>query len=193
MIFNPDRLSGYRYAYLRLRTICNPNRFYIFNIIEQNPGWSVSEIIDSTKISQPIVSQILAVLRKSDFIVARKVKKNIYYTTNQAEIEKAILFSMNILNKNEVRDLLLKNNYATIQTAYKYLKILLHPGRLNIIDLLYKNHEMTVDQIVQITEMKQSMVSQHFSILKNLALVVNRREGKQIFYSLDKERINSWL
>ncbi len=65
-----------------------------------------------------------------------------------------------------------------------YLKALGHSKRLEIICLL-QGHELTVNQIVQMTALRQAAVSQHLMMLKNLGLVSTEKFGKEIYYSLN--------
>ncbi len=58
--------------------------------------------------------------------------------------------------------------------------------RLQIICLLNTKWELCVCDIVDDVQVKQNLVSHHLNILKELWLLTTRREGKKIFYSLDK-------
>jgi ArsR family transcriptional regulator, arsenate/arsenite/antimonite-responsive transcriptional repressor len=63
-------------------------------------------------------------------------------------------------------------------------KALSDETRLRIMKLL-EGGELCICKIMEITEMKQSRVSRHMGILKNAGLVVDRREGKWVHYSLN--------
>lgn len=75
-----------------------------------------------------------------------------------------------------MKTLLLKQNSA-------YFKALGHAKRLEIISLL-QGHQLTVNQIVQMTALRQAAVSQHLMLLKDLELVSAEKIGKEIYYSL---------
>ncbi|MFH2019531.1 MAG: hypothetical protein ABII80_02880, partial [bacterium] len=45
-------------------------------------------------------------------------------------------------------------------------------------------HSLTVNQIVQMTALRQASVSQHLMLLKDLKLVKTEKLGKEIYYSL---------
>lgn len=64
-----------------------------------------------------------------------------------------------------------------------YFKALGHVKRLEITCLL-QGHQLTVNQIVQMTALRQAAVSQHLMILKELGLVCTEKIGKEIYYSL---------
>lgn len=72
---------------------------------------------------------------------------------------------------------------TTITNNAKLLKALGHSKRLEIICLLH-GHELTVNQIVQMTLIRQAAVSQHLMYLKALKLVQSKKLGKELYYSL---------
>ncbi|GAB4027818.1 MAG: hypothetical protein Fur0011_6680 [Candidatus Microgenomates bacterium] len=69
-------------------------------------------------------------------------------------------------------------------------KALGHKNRLEIICLLH-GHELTVNQIVQMTAMRQAAVSQHLMDLKSLKLVQAKKLGKEFYYSLIDNTIHN--
>ena len=48
---------------------------------------------------------------------------------------------------------------------------------------------LSVGEIVEVLHVSQPTVSHHLGILRTAGLVDSRREGKQVFYSLNQERI----
>ena len=48
---------------------------------------------------------------------------------------------------------------------------------------------LSVGEIVEALHVSQPTVSHHLSVLRTAGLVDSRREGKQVFYSLNQERI----
>lgn len=63
------------------------------------------------------------------------------------------------------------------------LKALAHPRRLEIINLL-RDGELAVSDIHTMLDLPQANISQHLMILRDAQVVVPRRDGKQIYYSL---------
>lgn len=68
-----------------------------------------------------------------------------------------------------------------------FFKALCEEVRLKIIGLLIPR-ELCVCEIMEYLNLSQSSVSHHMKILKQAGLVNDRREGKWVFYSLNKER-----
>jgi ArsR family transcriptional regulator len=60
---------------------------------------------------------------------------------------------------------------------------LAHPTRIAIVEAL-RNGEMSAGQIIGQLELEQANASQHFTVLRSKQVVVNRKEGNQVFYSL---------
>lgn len=65
-------------------------------------------------------------------------------------------------------------------------KAMAHQTRLRILCLLFDG-EVCVCKIMEILDLPQSTASRHLAILKNADLVVDRREGPWVHYSLAKE------
>lgn len=66
------------------------------------------------------------------------------------------------------------------------------PTRLSILESL-REGERTVGGIAEATGRGQSNVSNHLSCLKECGLVVSRRDGKLIYYSIANERVKCLL
>lgn len=67
-------------------------------------------------------------------------------------------------------------------------KTLANPKRQQIIDTL-RDQEMTVSEIVELTDLSQSNVSQHLSILRSTGVVQVRRTGRAAHYRLTSPKI----
>jgi DNA-binding transcriptional ArsR family regulator len=60
---------------------------------------------------------------------------------------------------------------------------LAHPARIHIAECLQEG-ELPVSTLVERIGIEPANLSQHLSVLRAKGLVVNRREGTQVFYSL---------
>lgn len=60
---------------------------------------------------------------------------------------------------------------------------LAHPTRIAIVEAL-RHGEMPAGKIIEQLGLEQANASQHFTVLKSKQIVVNRKEGNQVFYSL---------
>ncbi len=70
----------------------------------------------------------------------------------------------------------------------KFFKVLGDENRIGIMLILFEN-EVTVNDIAVILDMTKSAVSHQLKILKENGHVKNRKQGKNMYYSLDDEHI----
>jgi DNA-binding transcriptional ArsR family regulator len=61
---------------------------------------------------------------------------------------------------------------------------LAHPTRIAIIELLRDDGEVPVSTIHERLGLEQANASQHLAVLRSKQIVVGRKEGNQVFYSL---------
>ncbi|MDI9364535.1 MAG: metalloregulator ArsR/SmtB family transcription factor [Flavobacterium sp.] len=69
------------------------------------------------------------------------------------------------------------------------LRAVNHKLRQTILSLLNENQKMTVTEIYVKLRIEQSVASQHLAILRRANIVLTKREGKFIFYSVNYARI----
>jgi ArsR family transcriptional regulator len=69
-----------------------------------------------------------------------------------------------------------------------FCKALAHPTRLQILDLL-SERERTVEELVRVVGTGQSNLSQHLAALRQRRLVVARRQGLNVYYTLSTPKI----
>ncbi len=70
--------------------------------------------------------------------------------------------------------------------------VLAHPHRIRIVEEL-RAGEMDVNSLQTILEVSHSRVSQHLSVLRSHRVVVERREGRYVFYRLLQPKMAKWL
>ncbi|MCP5396960.1 MAG: winged helix-turn-helix transcriptional regulator [Sphingomonadaceae bacterium] len=68
------------------------------------------------------------------------------------------------------------------------LRAIAHPVRLQILCAI-KDDAHAVGEIEELTGIAQPGLSQQLAILRKASLVSTRREGKQVFYRVDSERM----
>lgn len=68
------------------------------------------------------------------------------------------------------------------------LKILGDNTRLDIV-LLLASGEKCVCDILDNLKLPQNLISHHLGILRQNKLIINRKEGKWVYYSLNRKRI----
>jgi DNA-binding transcriptional ArsR family regulator len=70
-----------------------------------------------------------------------------------------------------------------VDAAARILGVLRHPTRLHLV-LLVAQGETHVSRLSDLLALPQSNVSHHLSILRNLGLVADRREGQFVLYRI---------
>jgi DNA-binding transcriptional ArsR family regulator len=71
-----------------------------------------------------------------------------------------------------------------LEMAASKLRAIAHPMRIAIIDLLNEKHKLSVTEIYNHLDIEQASASHHLNILKSKGILLSRRDGKKIFYSL---------
>ena len=76
------------------------------------------------------------------------------------------------------------NQKALLRESSETLRAIAHPLRLQIIELLQLNKQLTVTEIHQQLDVEQAVASHHLRILKNKRVVDLERSGKNSMYFL---------
>ncbi|OQX75231.1 MAG: transcriptional regulator [Bacteroidetes bacterium 4484_249] len=71
-----------------------------------------------------------------------------------------------------------------LEMAASKLRAIAHPMRIAVIDLLNDGKKLSVTEIYSALDIEQASASHHLNILKNKGILISKREGKKIFYSL---------
>ncbi|HLP21911.1 MAG TPA: metalloregulator ArsR/SmtB family transcription factor [Chitinophagales bacterium] len=79
--------------------------------------------------------------------------------------------------------------FGKLKRAVLTLRAINHPLRKKIVSMLEDKRKMTVTEIYDILKIEQSVASQHLAILRRAEIVTTKREGKFIFYGVNKKRI----
>ncbi len=67
-------------------------------------------------------------------------------------------------------------------------KTISNPRRQAILDAL-RDKELTVNEIVEKTGISQANLSQHLAILRNKGVLLSRKQGNHVFYSISTPKI----
>ena len=72
-----------------------------------------------------------------------------------------------------------------LEQVAEVIRLLGHPSRLSIVDVLDREGEITAGTVSELCGMTQSQTSQHLAQMRRLGIVASRREGTLIYYKLD--------
>lgn len=70
----------------------------------------------------------------------------------------------------------------------KICRALAHPKRLRIVDSL-REKEKCVGDLVDELDIPQATISRHLASMRQLGVVVDRRDGQNVFYRLASQKI----
>jgi ArsR family transcriptional regulator, virulence genes transcriptional regulator len=109
-------------------------------------------------------------------------------------------FNMLVVNKvNEMETVLvestteiemLKMDYHNLKKAALVLRALNHKLRQQMIALIEESGKLTVTEIYVKMRLEQSVASQHLAILRKAGIVETDRDGKFIYYTVSKKRMD---
>src|SRR3954462_10788339 len=80
-------------------------------------------------------------------------------------------------------------DFLHLKKAAMILRALNHKLRQQLLRLVDEHKKITVTEIYVKLRLEQSVVSQHLAILRRAGIVITKREGKFILYSLNYRRI----
>lgn len=69
-------------------------------------------------------------------------------------------------------------------SAVNMLKVIAHPVRLAIVDLLTENKKMTVLQIQESLNLEQAVASQHLCLMEDKGVLLSEKVSRNKFVSL---------
>lgn len=76
-----------------------------------------------------------------------------------------------------------------LQKAALVYRAINHPLRMQMLALLHKHSEMKVTDLYTRLRLEQSVASQHLAILRRAGFAITRRDGKNVYYSVDYDRL----
>ena len=82
------------------------------------------------------------------------------------------------MTKNIINAVELKKTHRTLNTID-------HPKRLELLNELSIKSKMNVTQIYTKLKLKQAETSHHLKKLRDTGILVSKREGKEIYYSIN--------
>lgn len=96
----------------------------------------------------------------------------------------------NVIHENVVNEVKLSMlDDKTINKVAEFFKIVGDPTRTKILSVLDKN-ELCVCDIAYLLNMTKSSISHQLKTLKLYGIVKNRKEGKEVYYTLDDEHVS---
>ncbi len=76
-----------------------------------------------------------------------------------------------------------------IERVAQRFKVLSEPVRLQLLNLLQVEGELSVQEIVEATGLRQANVSKHLNLMAREGLLARRKEGLNVYYSINDPSI----
>jgi ArsR family transcriptional regulator, virulence genes transcriptional regulator len=78
-----------------------------------------------------------------------------------------------------------------IEYAAEMLKVIAHPIRLSMIDLLTTSKRLTISEIQDALNLEQAVVSQHVTLMENRGVLTSKKEGRSKYVSLKHPKMKA--
>ncbi len=73
---------------------------------------------------------------------------------------------------------------AKVINAVNMLKVIAHPVRLAIVDVLTVDEKLTILQIQELLNLEQAVASQHITLMEDKGVLISEKVGRNKFVSL---------
>lgn len=90
---------------------------------------------------------------------------------------------------NQLKSSVASLNHLSIKKVLLVFRALNHKLRQDILNFIEKNGKSSVTDIYIQLRMDQSVASQHLAILRRAGLLTTNREGKYVYYMLNRAKI----
>lgn len=80
-----------------------------------------------------------------------------------------------------------------LSKAAECLRILAHPHRLQIVQLLLTGDDYTVNDIAETCELAQPTTSDHLRLMQRCGFLSSTREGRTVYYSIAEPHLEDIL
>lgn len=80
-----------------------------------------------------------------------------------------------------------------LEKAASMLKAIAHPMRIAILNNLENGKRLTVTEIHEALDIEQSTASHHLGILRDKDVLTSKREGKNTYYAIKHDRLNTLI
>lgn len=73
---------------------------------------------------------------------------------------------------------------AKLNSAVNMLKVIAHPVRLAIVDILTENKKLTVLEIQEALQLEQAVASQHLTLMEDKGVLLSEKVSRNKYVSL---------
>lgn len=92
-------------------------------------------------------------------------------------------------DRDEAMDIM---SMDVLTDAAACLKIMAHPVRLRIVDILMQS-DFAVNEIAELCELQQNQVCEHLRLMQNSGLLTSKRDGRKVYYGIVSPQLPALL
>lgn len=81
-------------------------------------------------------------------------------------------------------------NLEALTEAAECLRILAHPNRLQIVQMLLSGKDYSVGEIAEACEMAQPTTSDHLRLMQRCGFLESERDGRTVYYSVSEPHLS---
>jgi DNA-binding transcriptional ArsR family regulator len=78
-------------------------------------------------------------------------------------------------------------DYEKLESVTEKLKVIRHPYRIRIIELLHQHEQLTPNELQALLELSQAATSNHLKLMRVQQLIRFKRAGKNKIYSINRQ------
>ncbi len=172
-------------------------RFAIAELLLKVPTLNVTDICIRLRIEQTLISQHLAIMRRSKVVVATRQGQQVFYRLNTIRLVQLneLLTALHPFYKYPTNINLTDKLYNLyfFHTATDLNHALYHVDRIKIISFLHRKPDCCVQDLYKGLDFGQSFTSQQLRILRLNHLVSCQRKGKFVYYNLNHSLIAAYV
>ncbi len=80
-------------------------------------------------------------------------------------------------------------SHEKLRASSNIFRALAHPLRMRIVSVIWSRDAICVNEIFETLGIEQSLASQHLRILRQASLVTTYRQGKFVYYTVDRHKM----
>ena len=80
-------------------------------------------------------------------------------------------------------------DFEALSAAAECLRILAHPSRLQIIQLLLGNSQYSVNELAEACDLSQPATSDHLRLMQRCGFLTSERDGRTVYYQVSEPHL----
>jgi predicted transcriptional regulator len=151
----------------------------------------VSQLQILTNLSQPITSQYLALLKKSNLIIKEKKSREVYYQIDERRMNIFCDFLEIDTRQNGFSDIC--SHLSRVKESFFITKLLLNKKRAQIIQAIIKEQPIQIKNIIKITGISQSLCTQYMQSFVKEKIAIRKKYEGVYYFEINTEFVSLFI